>query len=120
MPSRLALKAPLEGAIVDSMMLMANHSLRAPNTSCHSGMGLLAEGRNPYSQLWLWIPGSLASLAPRNDGIVWSRALFRKIPAERLAQLDLAQFAGRRHRHFIEYPNQLRHLEAAEVLAAMF
>src|SRR5260370_17425540 len=88
-------------------MLMAKHSLSAPNTTCHSGMRLLAQARNPYSQLWLWIPGSLASLAPRNDGIVWSRALFRKIPAERLAQLDLAQFAGRRHRPFSHSPTPL-------------
>src|SRR6267143_4827487 len=28
----------------------------------------LAQARNPYSRSWLWIPGSLASLAPRNDG----------------------------------------------------
>ena len=34
----------------------------------HSGMRLLAQARNPYSRRWLWIPGSLASLAPRNDG----------------------------------------------------
>ena len=33
----------------------------------HSGMRLLAQTRNPYSQSWLWIPGSLVSLAPRND-----------------------------------------------------
>ena len=26
-----------------------------------------AQARNPYSRSWLWIPGSLASLAPRND-----------------------------------------------------
>src|ERR1700730_7382303 len=34
---------------------------------CHSGMRLLAQARNPYSRSWLWIPGSLAALAPRND-----------------------------------------------------
>src|SRR3981081_2240596 len=28
----------------------------------------LAQARNPYSLSWLWIPGSLALLAPRNDG----------------------------------------------------
>src|SRR5665647_1921946 len=27
----------------------------------------LARARNPYSRWWLWIPGSLVSLAPRND-----------------------------------------------------
>jgi hypothetical protein len=26
------------------------------------------ESRNPYSRWWIWIPGSRASLAPRNDG----------------------------------------------------
>src|SRR3981081_1094714 len=30
-------------------------------------MRLLARARNPYSLSWLWIPGSLALLAPRND-----------------------------------------------------
>jgi hypothetical protein len=30
-------------------------------------MRLLALARNPYSLLRLWIPGSLALLAPRND-----------------------------------------------------
>jgi len=29
----------------------------------------LAQARNPYSLSWLWIPGSLASLAPRNDDV---------------------------------------------------
>src|SRR6202795_4169924 len=33
----------------------------------HSGMRLLAQARNPYSLSWLWIPGSLALLAPRDD-----------------------------------------------------
>src|SRR6266404_7535449 len=28
----------------------------------------LAQARNPYSRSWLWIPGSLVLLAPRNDG----------------------------------------------------
>ena len=36
-----------------------------------------------------------------------------------LAQFDLAQLAGRGHRHFIQDPDEFRHLEAAEVLAAM-
>src|ERR1019366_3149446 len=31
-------------------------------------MCLLAQARNPFSRSWLWIPGSIASLAPRNDG----------------------------------------------------
>src|SRR6266849_9875280 len=29
-----------------------------------------AQARNPYSRSWLWIPGSLVSLAPRNDGLL--------------------------------------------------
>src|ERR1700716_4139933 len=28
---------------------------------------LEAQARNPYSRSWLWIPGSCASLTPRND-----------------------------------------------------
>src|ERR1700692_2745190 len=36
---------------------------------CHSGMRHLAQARNPYSRSWLWIPGSLVSLAPRNDEV---------------------------------------------------
>src|SRR5438552_16620895 len=36
-------------------------------------MRLLAQARNPYSRSWLWIPGSLVSLTPRNDtGLVSS------------------------------------------------
>ena len=37
------------------------------SNSRHSGMRRLAQARNPYSLSWLWIPGSLVSLAPRND-----------------------------------------------------
>src|SRR4030081_868019 len=36
--------------------------------NCTSWMRRLAQARNPYSLRWLWIPGSLVSLAPRNDG----------------------------------------------------
>src|SRR6266478_3973458 len=32
-------------------------------------MRRLAQARNPYSRSWLWIPGTLVSLAPRNDGL---------------------------------------------------
>ena len=32
------------------------------------GRAKIARARNPYSRWWLWIPGSLVSLAPRNDG----------------------------------------------------
>jgi hypothetical protein len=43
-----------------------------------SWMRLFAQARNPYSRSWLWIPGSLASLAPRND-----RALvFSELPPQ--------------------------------------
>src|SRR5882724_9302398 len=31
-----------------------------------SGLRHLAQARNPYSRSWLWIPGSLALLAPRS------------------------------------------------------
>src|SRR5713226_8145481 len=31
---------------------------------------LRRQARNPYSRSWLWIPGSLVSLAPRNDGSI--------------------------------------------------
>src|ERR1700736_2356919 len=41
-----------------------------------SWMRLSAQARNPYSRSWLWIPGSLASLAPRNDGEKISAAPF--------------------------------------------
>jgi hypothetical protein len=30
----------------------------------HSGMRRLAQARNPYSRLWLWIPGSLVPSRP--------------------------------------------------------
>src|SRR6266403_5526842 len=36
----------------------------------------LAQARNPYSRWWLWIPGSLALLAPRNDGFLLCRDSF--------------------------------------------
>src|SRR6266853_394370 len=36
--------------------------------NCTSWMRHLAQARNPYSRSWLWIQGSLASLAPQNDG----------------------------------------------------
>src|SRR5690242_7698241 len=49
-----------------------------------------------------------------------SRALRREMLSIRLAQFDLAQLAGRGHRHLVEDPDQLRHLEATERLAAVF
>src|SRR6266481_3338177 len=48
--------------------------------SCHSGMRLLAQARNPYSRWWLWIPGSLALLAPRNDDMI-TRSARSRAPA---------------------------------------
>src|SRR5882724_6109021 len=41
---------------------------------------LRRQARNPYSRSWLWIPGSLVSLAPRNDNLY---------SCERLAMLFL-------------------------------
>src|SRR5258708_26847565 len=35
--------------------------------NCTSWMRRLAQARNPHSRSWLWIPGSLVSLARRND-----------------------------------------------------
>src|SRR5260370_22916833 len=97
-----------------------------------------------YFQLQPWIPDAVAFVipgwsegpdpesrdsgfalrAPRNDlkllARAPSRALLREIFGKRLAQFDLAHLAGRGHRHFIEDPDQLRHLEAAEMPAAVF
>src|SRR3981081_1102889 len=39
----------------------------APKSTAVIPGGALARARNPYSRSWLWIPGSLVSLAPRND-----------------------------------------------------
>ncbi|HMH95718.1 MAG TPA: hypothetical protein VK577_03945, partial [Bradyrhizobium sp.] len=41
----------------------ANSDATKPSKRRHSGMRHLAQARNPYSRSWLWIPGSLASLA---------------------------------------------------------
>src|ERR1700682_4213444 len=41
---------------------------RAETNLRHSGMRHLVQAPHPYSRSWLWIPGSLVSLAPRNDG----------------------------------------------------
>src|SRR6266403_4270609 len=48
-------------------------------------MRLLAQARNPYSLSWLWIPGSLAALTPRNDGLKVS-SIFSINPLIRLRQ----------------------------------
>src|SRR5882724_12794759 len=44
------------------------HFRHSPMCKCTSWMRHLAQARNPYSPQGLWIPGSLALLAPRNDG----------------------------------------------------
>src|SRR5882757_10071358 len=43
--------------------------------NCTSWMRLFAQARNPYSRSWLWIPGSLASLPPRNDELSYPQFL---------------------------------------------
>src|SRR5215217_2280609 len=40
------------------------YSFRIGNRFTSFRMRHLAQSRNPYSRLWLWIPGSFASLAP--------------------------------------------------------
>src|SRR5229473_1308602 len=39
----------------------------------------LARARNPYSRSWLWIPGSLVSLAPRNDDFYFYECNLRRL-----------------------------------------
>src|SRR5260370_39008792 len=53
-------------------------------------MRLLAHARNPYSLRWLWIPGSLVSLAPRNDGRHWMCASTKNETAQILGVIQLA------------------------------
>src|SRR5687768_16805159 len=53
------------------------HCLLKEEAGCNGGLRIesrhsgRAEGaiRNPYSRWWLWIPGSRALLAPRNDSV---------------------------------------------------
>jgi phenylacetate-CoA ligase len=73
-------------------------------------MRLLAQARNPYSRWWLWIPGSLASLPPRNDEDMTSHydALETRDPAER--ERDL----------FSRLPDVLRKAMAAPTYAERF
>src|SRR3954447_26885573 len=57
------------------------YELVGDSTNCrHSGMRLLAQARNPYSRWWLWIPGSLALLAPPDDGFRYFPLHTRKRP----------------------------------------
>src|SRR6266404_5064574 len=73
----------------------------------HSGMRHLAQARNPYSRSWLWIPGSLVSLAPRNDEDMTDHydALETRGPAMREADL------------FARLPDVLRRAMAAPAYA---
>src|SRR5882724_13043522 len=56
--------------------------------------------------------------APRNDD-ARSCPLFRKVIGKRLAHFDLAELAGRGHRHLIHDLDELWDLKAAKMLAAM-
>src|SRR6266481_842106 len=70
-------------------------------------MRRLAQARNPYSRSWLWIPGSLVSLAPRNDEDMTDHydALETREPAMREADL------------FARLPDVLRKAMAAPAYA---
>src|ERR1700738_1191213 len=70
---------------------------------------------NPYSRWWLWIPGSLVSLAPRNagEGVVQHRLppvriepLFQSLPAIRVIILQRRRFRG-----MCRYPLRIARLE---------
>src|ERR1700710_1178875 len=82
-----ALMPRVSDHLVKSAIRLVRQSTTVPNTSDtraftadtsdmalshfyfrHSGMRLGAQARNPYSRWWLWIPGSLVSLAPRHGG----------------------------------------------------
>src|SRR4051812_34154111 len=53
-------------------------SSRIATRSCHSGARVFARTRNPAVVCNVWIPGSRASLAPRNDGGLLRRLLDRR------------------------------------------
>src|SRR6266851_3751574 len=131
MPARLALKESLLGAIVDSRKVIRINHPRANYNNCHSPMCNCTSWMRHRTRVY---PSSAISLSKsatadldaqaRNPVVLLAysaalRTLLRKIPGKSLAQFDLAQFAGRRHRHFIHDPDELRHLEAAKVLGAM-
>src|SRR5258707_8921176 len=59
--------AKVPAALWVSFMVVLSGLRHSPMCNCTSWMRHLARARNPYSRSWLWIPGSLASLAPRND-----------------------------------------------------
>src|SRR6266436_10268021 len=61
--------AKVPAALWVSFMVVLSGLRHSPMCNCTSGMRHLAQTRNPYSRSWLWIPGSLVSLAPRNDGL---------------------------------------------------
>src|SRR5882724_5420018 len=73
-------------------------------------MRRLAQARNPYSRSWLWIPGSLVSLAPRHDEDMTDHydALETREPAMREAEL------------FTRLPDVLRKALAAPAYAERF
>src|SRR5947208_11122591 len=54
-----------------------------------------ARARNPYSRSWLWIPGSLASLAPRNDEVIESKQTNRYSSGEP----NVSRYPPRARRH---------------------
>src|SRR5258706_16287987 len=58
----------------------------------HLRMRLLAQARYPQSRSWLWIPGSLVSLGPRNDSLrkhaVIDRSVRHHIAVARVGLLD--------------------------------
>src|SRR2546430_1471257 len=51
-----------------------------------------AQPRNPYSRWWLWIPGSLVALAPRNAGRVTAHLRF--VRNDRLASARQKSSSG--------------------------
>src|SRR5229473_5638576 len=65
--------------MVNSVVMRRRYPWQS-NLGRHSGMRLRSaiadlrrQARNPYSPRGLWIPASLVSLAPRNDGILFAR-----------------------------------------------
>src|ERR1700736_5611717 len=79
----------------------------------HSGMRQLAQARNPYSRSWLWIPGSLASLTPRND----DRPPSIEVEFLELAMigLDVTHRAGdRAHHHGLGLDHVLAEFDARQ------
>ena len=60
----------------------------------------MAQARNPCFRWWLWIPGSLVSLAPRNDDLLLVTArraghLKKRQSQKEKDQLALAQYGDK-------------------------